>query len=289
MPAPTEHHAAAQAQQNTSSPPPDASTATPSKRDGFAPKTIPPAYSQFHPARPRIATPSPPPKSARSAKSPPHQATTPPSTPYSYASTSKPPAVAAAHSPSDYLDRLQCLVYLREKGGSDRWQPVSPTLMSHLTTHADHHQTPAAAQLLRYHHGRPITHRRYDYIWRRVGEALPWVATQGITTHWLRHTTLTWIERTFSYAVAQAFAGHRGKRIGTTDTYVKSHLTELAAAVSILTGEPHPLASATRTSEPGVLALRAPNRFCAVAASPPVVQDVSSWQLRGSWTTSCGQ
>ncbi len=148
---------------------------------------------------------------------------------------------ALALRPQD-LDRDQCLAYLREKGGSDRWQPVSPTLMHHLDDHATRRQAPFTGQLLRYGHGRPITARRYDYIWARVGESLPWVAAQGITAHWLRHTTLTWVERTFSYAVARAFAGHHGKSSGTTDTYVKSHLHEVAAALAVLTGEPHPLA-----------------------------------------------
>ncbi|WP_084477105.1 tyrosine-type recombinase/integrase [Nocardia ignorata] len=151
---------------------------------------------------------------------------------------------ALALRPQD-LDRDQCLVYLREKGGSDRWQPVSPTLMRHLYDHATSRNAPFTGQLLRYKHGRPITRRRYDHIWTRVGRSLPWVAAQGVTTHWLRHTTLTWAERTFSYAVAQAFAGHRGKRSGTTDTYVKSQLHEVAAALSVLTGEPHPLARGT--------------------------------------------
>ena len=35
------------------------------------------------------------------------------------------------------LDVEQCLVRLREKGGTVRWQPVSPTLMSHLVAHAE--------------------------------------------------------------------------------------------------------------------------------------------------------
>lgn len=35
--------------------------------------------------------------------------------------------------------------------------------------------------------------------------------------------------------------------------------------------------------------LRDPNRFGQVATSPVVVQDVSPWQRRGSWTTSYGQ
>jgi integrase/recombinase XerC len=26
--------------------------------------------------------------------------------------------------------------------------------------------------------------------------------------HWIRHTTLTWVERRFGHAVAQAYAGH---------------------------------------------------------------------------------
>ncbi|WP_433620870.1 tyrosine-type recombinase/integrase [Nocardia sp. CA-120079] len=147
---------------------------------------------------------------------------------------------ALALRPHD-LDPDQCLVYLREKDGTDRWQPVSPTLMRHLLDHAEQRNSPQSGQLLRYRNGKPITARRFDYIWRRVGEALPWVATQGISMHWLRHTTLTWVERTFSYAVAREYAGHRGKAPGTTATYVKSHLQEVAAALSILTAEPHPL------------------------------------------------
>jgi hypothetical protein len=41
----------------------------------------------------------------------------------------------------------------------------------------------SSTPLLRYRDGRPITYRRYDYIWARIGEELPWVATQQITTH----------------------------------------------------------------------------------------------------------
>ncbi|MCX4097942.1 tyrosine-type recombinase/integrase [Nocardia sp. alder85J] len=143
------------------------------------------------------------------------------------------------------LDPDQCLLYLREKGCSDRWQPVSPTMMRHLLQHAHDRHAPAHGQLLRYSSGRPITRRRYDTLWARVGVELPWVAVQGITTHWLRHTTLTWVERTYSYAIAHAFAGHRdGKGGSVTATYVKASLLEIATAVAVLTGEPHPLVSA---------------------------------------------
>jgi integrase/recombinase XerC len=46
---------------------------------------------------------------------------------------------ALALRPCD-LDRQRCLVLLWEKGHTQRWQPVSPTLMQHLTTHAAERQ-----------------------------------------------------------------------------------------------------------------------------------------------------
>ncbi|GAA1834903.1 hypothetical protein GCM10009682_61450 [Luedemannella flava] len=145
------------------------------------------------------------------------------------------------------LDELQCLVRLREKGGTERWQPVSPTLMRHLADHWEHRGdgiVQGTGPLFRYRNGRPITHRRYDYLWTRVGEHLPWAATHGISAHWLRHTIITWVERTFGYAIARAYAGHTatGSEIGATGTYIKADISEIATAVSVLTGEPHPLA-----------------------------------------------
>ena len=43
---------------------------------------------------------------------------------------------ALALTPED-LDPEQCLIRLHEKGSTMRWQPVSPTLMSHLLAHAE--------------------------------------------------------------------------------------------------------------------------------------------------------
>ena len=34
---------------------------------------------------------------------------------------------------------------------------------------------------------RPISARRYDYLWERLGEHLPWVKTQQVSMHWIRH------------------------------------------------------------------------------------------------------
>jgi hypothetical protein len=66
----------------------------------------------------------------------------------------------------------------------------------------------------------------------------------GITAHWIRYTTLTWVERNYGYAVAATYAGHAaGYRTGSTLTYVAAPLEELAAALAALTAEPHPLAA----------------------------------------------
>jgi integrase/recombinase XerC len=148
---------------------------------------------------------------------------------------------ALALRPQD-LDPTQCLIFLREKGETVRWQPVFPTLMAALTRHAHDRHAPANEQLLRYTNGKVITRRRYDHLWHRLGLHLPWVATQQISTHWLRHTTLTWVERNFGHAIARAYAGHTDSGDpSSTATYVRATLDEVATALAALTGEPHPL------------------------------------------------
>lgn len=151
---------------------------------------------------------------------------------------------ALALRPID-LDPDQCLIRLREKGETDRWQPVSPTLMRHLLRHSgERGHGDERHQLLRYRTGQPVTGRRYDHLWHRIGEHLPWVAAQQISTHWLRYTTLTWVERHYGYAVARTYAGHNGRTdFGTTATYVRADIYEVALALAALSGEPHPLTS----------------------------------------------
>ncbi len=58
-------------------------------------------------------------------------------------------------------------------------------------------------------------------------------------------STLTWVERRFGHAIAQAYAGHTdsGSDTGATSTYVRASVHEVATALAALTGEPHPLAT----------------------------------------------
>lgn len=144
------------------------------------------------------------------------------------------------------LDPDQCQILLREKFGSSRWQPVSATLMAGLQEHAYlRGARDPDSDVLRYHNGRPLSARRYDNLWNRIGEYVPTVRSQGVTTHWLRHTTLTWVERAYGYGVASAYAGHAitsGRAHGVTSVYIKADVHDVATALAELTGEEHPLA-----------------------------------------------
>lgn len=153
-------------------------------------------------------------------------------------------AGALALRPRD-LDPVQSVILLREKGGTQLWQPVSPTLMRALCRHAEHRGATASEQLLRTRTGQPITRRRYNHLFERLGTHLPWVHTHGISIHWLRHTTITWVERHYGTAIAREFARHSHTGAGVTGIYTTATITEVATAVAHLTGEPHPLATET--------------------------------------------
>jgi site-specific recombinase XerD len=144
------------------------------------------------------------------------------------------------------LDTELCVLLLREKGGTVRWQPISPSLTRALAEHATCRGTVLPTDtLLRYRDGQPLTYRRYDHLWHRLGNELPWVATQGVSTHWLRHTTLTWVERHFGYGIARSYAGHTDSTGAATTTYIKASVQDVATALVALTGEAHPLAHPT--------------------------------------------
>jgi len=45
--------------------------------------------------------------------------------------------------------------------------------MARLVQHGRDRHAPAGGQLLRYAGGRPVTSRRYDHLWTRIGRHLP--------------------------------------------------------------------------------------------------------------------
>ncbi len=101
-------------------------------------------------------------------------------------------------------------------------------------------------QLLRHADGTPLPGRRYDLLWKRVKDNLPWAAKLGVSMHWPRHTTLTWVERRYGHAAARAYAGHTDTKGGSTLTCIKGVPHEVARVLAAYTREPHPLAASDR-------------------------------------------
>ena len=97
--------------------------------------------------------------------------------------------------------------------------------MARLVEHGQERHAPADGQLLRYANGRPITSRRYDHLWARLGRELSWVATEGISTHWIRHTILTWVERTRLRRGPRVRRSHRQRERGRGHGDVRARLT----------------------------------------------------------------
>ncbi len=177
---------------------------------------------------------------------------------------------AAIRLRQDDIDEHWCQVRLREKNDAVRWQPASPTLIASLVTHRHQRGThDPTAPLLRYRNGAPLSTRRYDHLWHRIGQNLPWVAAHGITTHWLRHTTITWVERHYGYGIARTYAGHADTTTGSTATYIRSSTQEIATALAAFTGEAHPLATDAAASY-----AQHPSGWLALSTSPVA----SGWQ-----------
>jgi integrase len=139
------------------------------------------------------------------------------------------------------LDARRSTAWLREKFGLEREQPIPPSLLAALESHArSRGATRDQDPVFRTKRGRPITRRRYNTLFDRAQAALPWTSRAPVTAHALRHTAGTAVERIAGHSVAQAFLGHAPSSV--TGIYTKARPDEVAAAVAALTGEPHPLA-----------------------------------------------
>jgi integrase len=143
------------------------------------------------------------------------------------------------------LDDRRATVWLREKFGAEREQPISPSLLRLVARHA---RARGGAEpddsVFRTRKGTPITRRRYNTIFDRARPCLPWADRTPVSAHVLRYTAINAVGRLAGYAVAQAFAGHAPPSV--TGLYLRARPCDVAAAVAELTEEPHPLADAAR-------------------------------------------
>lgn len=135
-----------------------------------------------------------------------------------------------------------------EKFDSEREQPVSRSLLQAVAELASARGSvgPDDPALMTRHRRAgalmPLTDRTYDGIFTHAQQQVAWAQRTPLTAHVLRHTAITAVERAAGFAAAQRFAGHTPSSV--TGTYTKADVGEVAAAVALLTGEPHPLAAA---------------------------------------------
>jgi integrase/recombinase XerC len=139
------------------------------------------------------------------------------------------------------VDDRRATVWLQEKFGAEREQPISPSLVRLLLCHATARGAVTSGDaVFRSRHGQPITRHRYNTIFDRARPCLPWAERTPVSAHVLRYTAINVVGRIGGYAVAQAFAGHQPPSV--TGLYLRARPCDVAAAVAILTEEPHPLA-----------------------------------------------
>lgn len=154
------------------------------------------------------------------------------------------------------VDPKRQTVLLLEKGNQQRELPVSAVLMSSLLTMAEERgvsMTAKDAPVFRYRNGAPLTRKRFNTLFERLQRDAPFPDAAHVSTHWMRHTALTWIERVGGEAVAAAFAGHVPARNRITGLYTTAPADEVVRAWCAVWDEPHPLVSAVvvAPSSPG--------------------------------------
>lgn len=86
----------------------------------------------------------------------------------------------------------------------------------------------------------PLTSRRCDNIHERMREQQGWANRGTFTPHWLRHHTAATIEAIGGRPCKMRIMDHQPN--GQTDTYGPAIFEQLARAVAVMTGEPHPFA-----------------------------------------------
>ena len=138
----------------------------------------------------------------------------------------------------------QKLLRLYEKGNRVRMQPITANLADALKMFAAYRGSVNPSDpLFRYQPrggevGAPLSAKRFETLWSRLRLELPWAEKIGVSSHWIRHTTITWVDRASNPTIAQAFAGHTPASI--TASYSKPGAQELANVLAMLTGTEPP-------------------------------------------------
>lgn len=135
------------------------------------------------------------------------------------------------------VDTNACALTLNGKAAHNPLVPISRALHDDLIAH---NQTRTGwladpeGPLLRQRSGRGLTTRRYDALFGRIKRHLPWARQLGLSSHFMRHTTLTDIELATDTKVAAAYAGHYPNR--TIDIYTQVPFHRLQEAHALVFG-----------------------------------------------------
>ncbi len=141
------------------------------------------------------------------------------------------------------LNPVRQTLKLTEKGNKRREQPVTRQLYESLVRH-NQERAGGTGKLLHFRNGKDLTSRRLDTVWSRVKENPPFPDCDWVSSHVLRHTAGTWIERVSSSAVAAHFLGHSPTKAGVTGVYVSAVDHEALSAWAVVWNEEtHPLLS----------------------------------------------
>lgn len=109
--------------------------------------------------------------------------------------------------------------------------PISQGLVDRLIRHHDERaprQHDPTTPLFIRKDGAGVTSKKFETLFKRVHDYWPHSKQEGITAHWLRHTTLQEIDFVSDGEVAAAYAGHRpGRTIG---TYARVYFPQLREA-----------------------------------------------------------
>lgn len=157
------------------------------------------------------------------------------------------------------LDSKELMIRFHEKGGKSRKQPVSKALMQSIISLAKSRGVKSPTDSLfsykyicscrctkklecickSHQHSNcselsiPVSPHKFEKLWKRLGEQISWVAEKQISNHWLRHTTLTWVDRaTSSNSIASKYAGHGPATV--TAGYTSARKEEIRQAHDLL-------------------------------------------------------
>lgn len=99
-----------------------------------------------------------------------------------------------------------------------------------------HERNPAEPKLLKYGNGSPIGANFWHAQFQRLDAERPWAAEIDMGPHYLRHTTLTDVERIAGTAVSRRFGTHAPSARDAHRVYTKASRTEVFAVHRLLFG-----------------------------------------------------